>query len=179
MAPRTRNALVGTALALLTVAFVSALGVVYSYHSAETARSEFARLLAGDTEVRIVAVAIAVPGGHPVRINEEQPLAYLTEMTRHATAFGDAGPCYTAVFSLSTGRSVECGLMVPVNADEITLEFPWHTLGDARWYAIRLRQPIPEQLDRLFHRMNPDRLIKLSSQEGHRMEGIPGGEEGG
>ena len=120
-------------------------------YSWSAANRDFERLLGGDRCTSIQRIDISVPNGRAVRIDDPTLLEYLSEMFRHAEPHeGECGISYQVEFRLSTGRRITCGIEIPRSSDEITIGFPFYTMGDPVLYGVPLRRPIPKELDEVF-----------------------------
>jgi hypothetical protein len=144
---------------VLGLVLLLTLGVVaYVVHDwrVRSAKRDFERLLGGNTAISIRAMTITRPRDHKqvARVEDPAILEYLAEMFRHSVAHeGESGDLYDAAFELSTGRTFDCGIYLPSQADQVTIML-WDDVwigGDT--YAVTLKRPIPDGLNSLLARL--------------------------
>jgi hypothetical protein len=153
---------------LLPILFIVlvVLTYVFLHWKAAAANHDFERLLGGDAAITVTAMEISLPAGKRERVKDPELLKYLSEMFRHAEPHeGECGISYQVEFRLSTGKWVNCGIEIPRRCDQITIVFPFNTMGDPDWYAVALSWPIPKDLDELLFKLGHEERPRASAIE--------------
>src|SRR5438445_12641268 len=84
------------------------------WHAYYAPRRDFERLLSGIREINITSLAIEVPRGNTIVLNDAQTVNYLTGRCQRAQRGRFvAGATYYMRVSLSTGGSVKCAVFIP------------------------------------------------------------------
>jgi hypothetical protein len=110
------------------------------------ATQDFDQLLAGSTDVSLVAIEIEGQGRR-VSLNDANSMKYLSEAFRKGKPRAwDPGSSYYVRAELSTGRAITCGLYLSEKKDRLTVLFPIDAADEGTNYLIPLPSPIPEQL---------------------------------
>jgi hypothetical protein len=130
------------------------------------AKHELERLLTGDTAISIRAMTITRPRdkAQVARLEDPAALDFLGEMFRHSVAHeGELGNGYDVDLELSTTRKISCGVYFPSQADQLTIML-WDDVwigGDT--YAVTLKRPMPEELDKLLARLRPSEIPQANA----------------
>ncbi|MEI8375683.1 MAG: hypothetical protein WCJ35_22910 [Planctomycetota bacterium] len=163
----------GCLFVLLAIFIVAVYAYLFFKWRVDAANHDFERLLGGDTAITLSAMEISVPDGKQERVEDPELVNYLSEMFRHAEPReGECGICYQVEFRLSTGKRINCGIVIPHSCDQITIAFPFYTMGDPISYGITLKRPIPKNLDELFFKLGYGERTRTNATEG-RKKAIP------
>jgi hypothetical protein len=129
---------------LLIAAIIAALWTWSAVQHRAT--EDFDRLLAGSTDVSIVAIRVEGQGKR-ISLNDANSMKYLSEVVRKGKPRAwDPGLTYYVRAELSTGRAITCAVYLPKKKNHITVLFPidgWH---EGTNYLISLPSPMPEEL---------------------------------
>ncbi|HYT89023.1 MAG TPA: hypothetical protein VEL76_09965 [Gemmataceae bacterium] len=133
----------------------AAVVLVWSWLNWLRPRRALERLLAGDSDVEIVAVRITGQGKQ-VSLSDPTVARYLTARFRSARRDGyvpeHLGLTYTIRVTFAAGGSVEAGCSLPADAQGVTISFPLDGLGDPLHYWVRFTDPLPPTIaDALRH----------------------------
>ena len=165
---------VGCLFVLLAVFMVACFTYLFVEWRVDAANHDFERLLGGDAAIALTAMEISLPDGKHGSVEDPELLKYLSEMFRHAERHGgERGISYGVDLQFSTDRRVDCGIEIPNSCDQITICFPFYTMGDPIDYGITLRRPIPEALDELFFKLGCGQRPRANATEGRKKAILP------